>query len=594
VGTQGTTPFAGAEYSLTVSTTPGYSISSIEYGAYCSNQGANFAPSATTYTVYNSYDQYNTNKYEAYLKANPTDSNLGFGIDYPNTNPGYAPLSKYPNITLQQEWNAVNWILNNSASVSTPAPNAADIQAAIWQLIHPDTGVQYTSTFPGVDANAPILYAAAITHLSFVPTTGVVAVILDPGAAFQGVIIPVPLPSASCSNNSSVSLTRTASVTSANAFQEITYGYTVTNTGSTTLTDITITDDNGTPNYVEDDFIVGTIASLAPGKSQSFTATVYLPVRVFAQSGNNAIFDTLVVQPSGTVIAQGTPGGGSFTVASGEIYLHYLLDTDVMDNTFGTSSTTEGASADWAAVGGHELWQDLNNNYAEFAFFNTAGTLVSEFNEDFLTYYGYPNGGAAPSGIGTAGLHGPIIYGSSSIIAGLGTSISDDVNELSFYKGSVPNGASAISPDSSSTWETISSYKALINTAGFTVKDKCGKVVGSGFGSVAVAKNYIGYSKIGNNLCYQPQVVTTKIYDTAYVTAYNVCCPVNAKASICVTLNGCPPPTCSQIYMHKCQHQEQCKCTCAECLAGYHNKCGKSDCSDVRCGDQGCPWQHKK
>jgi hypothetical protein len=595
VGTQGTVAFAGAQYSMTVNTVPsGYSITSSEYGAWCTNQGGNFAPSATTYTVYNSYDAYNTKKYEAYLKANPTDFNLGFAIDYPNTNPGFAPLSAYPNITLQEEWNAVNWVLNNSASVSTPAPNTADIQAVIWQLLHPDTGVQYTLTFPGVDGNAPTLYTAAITHLTFVPTTGVVAVILDPGAAFQGVIIAVPLPSSSCSNNSSVSLTRCVSVCSANAFQEITYGYTVTNTGSTTLTDIVVTDDNGTPDYVEDDFVVGTIASLAPGKSQYLQAQVYLPVRLFATWGSNTIFDTLVVQPAGTVIATGTPGGASLTVPNGELYLHYLLDTDVMDNTFGASSTTAGAAADWAAVGGHDLWQDTNINFAEFALYNSSGTLVSDFREDFLTSYGHPNGGAAQSGYGTAGLHGPVIYGSSSIIAGLGTSISDDVNEWSFYKGGIPNSVSAISPDSSPTWQTISSYKALINESGFTVKNSKGQVTSSGFGSVAVVQNYINFSKINKcDIYYQPQVVTTKIVDTAYVTAYSGCCPVNTKASICVTLNGCPPPTCSQIYMHKCQHQEQCRCTCSECQAGNHNKCTKSGCSDVRCGDLGCPWQHR-
>jgi hypothetical protein len=528
----------------------------------------------STYNVYNSYDQYNAAPYHN-LPNN--DGNVGFGSDHPA--PAGSNYSGPYNGTLQQEWNAVNWVINNYPTVLSAPYNLVDVQAVIWQLLHPEVGnYLFVNGFNGVDAAAQTLFNAAITNLSFTPTAGVVAVILDPGAGAQGVIIEVPLPSGVCSNNSSVALYRCVSVTSANAFQQITYGYTVVNTGSTTLTNIVVTDDNGTPDYVEDDFVAGTIPSLNPGQSKSFNYNVYLPVRLFAQSGSNTIFDTLVIQPPGTVIATGTPGGSSFTVPNGEIYLHYLLDTDVMDNTFGATSSTAGASSDWAAQGGHQLWQDINNNTARFAFYNSWGQEVSDFYEDFLTYYGYPNGGAAQSGYGTAGLHGAIRYGSASFIAGLGTSISDDVNEWSFYQGGIPNGGSAISPDSSPTWETISSYKALLNFS-------------SNFGSVAVISNFIGYSKIGNNLCYSPQVITTQITDTAYVLAYNGCCPVKAHASVCVTLNGCPPPNCNNNYQHKCQHKEECRCTCSQCQNGHHEQCSQHNCSDVRCADKGCPQQ---
>ena len=60
-------------------------------------------------------------------------------------------------------------------------------------------------------------------------------------------------------------------------YDPVTYSYTVTNTGGTTLTSINVTDNNGTPAFAGDDFTVCTIASLAPGASQTCAATV-IPV----------------------------------------------------------------------------------------------------------------------------------------------------------------------------------------------------------------------------------------------------------------------------------------------------------------------------
>ncbi|OBQ14891.1 MAG: hypothetical protein AN481_20075, partial [Aphanizomenon flos-aquae LD13] len=43
----------------------------------------------------------------------------------------------------------------------------------------------------------------------------------------------------------------------------VTYSYKVSNTGDVVLSNVTVKDDNGTPGNPSDDFIVGTIASLA-------------------------------------------------------------------------------------------------------------------------------------------------------------------------------------------------------------------------------------------------------------------------------------------------------------------------------------------
>gem|GEM_PF-2123860 len=54
----------------------------------------------------------------------------------------------------------------------------------------------------------------------------------------------------------------------------VTYTYEIRNTGSATLTDISVVDDNGTPNDTRDDIQVGTVPSLAAGANTTLTATI--------------------------------------------------------------------------------------------------------------------------------------------------------------------------------------------------------------------------------------------------------------------------------------------------------------------------------
>ncbi|HBL09919.1 MAG TPA: hypothetical protein DD379_00445 [Cyanobacteria bacterium UBA11162] len=53
----------------------------------------------------------------------------------------------------------------------------------------------------------------------------------------------------------------------------VTYTYKVTNIGDTTLTNVTVVDDNGTAGDTSDDFTVGTISSLGVGAMETLTAT---------------------------------------------------------------------------------------------------------------------------------------------------------------------------------------------------------------------------------------------------------------------------------------------------------------------------------
>lgn len=564
-------------FTMTLSGATGALSDTTTYNAWCTNPnapvpsspdaGANQTTKPVTYKVYNS------TSFSTFPAESAQDANFGFSSDYPAT--GFA--GSYP-LTRAQEWGAVNWVLNN-LTVDT---DINDVQAVIQTLLHPEAGISstpypYLTLFADSYANALALYNLAVANDGFnLGNQNVVAVILDPGPNYQGVIIPVPVPGGGCTAKSGLYLYKAASVTSANAFQAITYGYYVVNTGSTTLTNIVITDDNGTPGYSEDDFTVGTIASLAPGCSQYFFQTVYLPIRLFAQVGNNAIFDTLIPQVPPTTLASGS------SIPAGALVLTYLEDDDVFDNTYGTPGTkpTTGASAGWAAVGGHTFSEDFGN-YAEFTFYDKSGHLVSDFDADYLSHLGVSS--TFPSGYGSAGLHGSMLYGSSSYVQYITSTLADNLNGYSkFY------GATTTSPDSDNNWQSTAGYKVQVAQSIFSA-DKCG----AGFGWAVIKKNFVTNSKLGQNLCYTPQTICTKIVSTAWASATVCGCNTTITTSACVsvTLNGCPLPTCGQISQHKCLHKDQCRCTCANCLAGKHNQCTQTKCNDPRCADQGCPKQ---
>ena len=77
-----------------------------------------------------------------------------------------------------------------------------------------------------------------------------------------------------------VLITKTADRPKAYAGEPVTYTYVVTNTGGATLTSVVVTDDNATPTFASDDVTIGTVASLAPGASQTFTKTLVPPAPV--------------------------------------------------------------------------------------------------------------------------------------------------------------------------------------------------------------------------------------------------------------------------------------------------------------------------
>ncbi|MES1260743.1 MAG: hypothetical protein ABUS49_03330, partial [Acidobacteriota bacterium] len=296
---------------------------------------------------------------------------------------GYNPLAAGNNL------NMVNYILNNKAAGST----VQDVQDAIWTIM---TG--HTADSDVLSAAALAMVNGAKANPTYCPQPGGVIALymptsgssLSPDAASaasvsQGVIFEVLCTSSTNQGGTpSLSLKKTANVAKVNPFQKVTYKYVVTNTGTVTLTGVVVVDDNGTPTYTNDDFTVGTIATLAPGASATLTATIYPPVTEAANNdegwglnwgwsnhSNNWDFDDRNAQPGGLLICKER--------ADGKVEFTYKENSQYTDNTYGKNS-----SRDWGSWG-HSFSTLASNDGAEFQILDKNGTVCLDFVADYIS-----------------------------------------------------------------------------------------------------------------------------------------------------------------------------------------------------------------
>ena len=336
-----------------------------------------------------------------------------------------------------------------------------------------------------------------------------------------------------------VTFTKTASVTTATAFQTVTYTYMVTNTTGADLQNVVIVDDNGTPNYSEDDVTINVSAAitsatnpsgtLANGAKVTLTSTVYLPISLFYQVGSASAFDTLI--PAAIPVPAGSPSG---TLPS--LFLTYLIDADVSDNTYGT-----GASADWAGNGGHTFAQE-EANYVTWSLYNSWGMLAERFNASNVSTItpttGHPSGyGSTVSDIDAGPSNG----------SGISYITSTLVDNLDYYTPQTVGPVVVNSPNGPD-WQLTSGYKLIVPEGIFGMP---------GFGSNAVSvTNYLSSTKVGfsgkcgypKSVSYCPKMVNSTVKSTAYLCATVCGCTqvVHAEACTSVCLNvGCSQPTCN-------------------------------------------------
>ncbi len=382
-------------------------------------------------------------------------------------------------------------LLNGSGSVVAVDTTDADglylfegLQAGSYSVeFVPAGGAQFTTANQGSDLSDSDVDAAT-------GRTGVIT--LAPGQTDLSVDAGI------VGGEPEIALEKTAATAQATPGQPVTYTYKVTNTGDVTLTDVTVTDDNATPEFGADDFVVGTVASLAPGASTTLTKTVVPPLVMASSDGTIA----------GVLIAE--------KLANGNVKATFIQSLAVVDNTYGTGSAPgyRGGSGK-----GHTFKDLLNSDHAEFRFTNAAGQVVLDFYVDCISA-----SSQFPSRYGTLGVSGGdgyMIKGSAAHVLAVSTSASDNLNQSPAYHGYTTN-----SPVGDPNWEVRSIYSVEVSAAAFGT---------SGFGTVTSPDVHNSPAKIDTiNLTPTAQDVT----NTATVTARYGDETVTAADTATVAISG--------------------------------------------------------
>jgi hypothetical protein len=432
----------------------------------------------------------------------------------------YSPTlpSGYNPIVSGDTFNMVNYILNHKAG--NPAPTVQDIQDAIWTIM-------VGSAKETLSTTAQALVTAARANPAYCPPAGGVIALfyaagLNPLAAnstiangaTQSLFIEIPCNGTTQQGTAMISMTKTASTGKCNPFDQVTYTYKVTNTGTTTVNNIVVTDDNGTPTIAGDDFTVGTIATLAPGASATLTATVYLPVTYASNPSNNGWgnswgnnFNYNNQSPGGTLSCK--------KLSNGNIQFLYTEDSSLVDNTYGKNS-----SSDWVWWG--NSFTNMLNSGAEFQILDKYGNNALDFVADYVS-----QNSSYPSGYGTDGIKGGggLVYsGNKSNIVSVDTSLSHCLNSSpTFYQ------CTKDSPGpNTSGWDTKVSYTVTVN---------CGS---SGFSGVKIplCQNQPAKNQQCNNTYQKPVTSTVTNTATASGTVTGIVTPVTATAKATVTVDA--------------------------------------------------------
>ena len=308
-----------------------------------------------------------------------------------------------------------------------------------------------------------------------------------------------------------VGLTKTVDKAVVSPGEPVIYSYVATNTGATVLTGVVITDDNGTPGYLGDDFVVATNVTLAPFQSMSFTKTVVPPVNlVSAKTGTPLGWTTAEVLPNGDIKAT------------------LVVDASLNDNSYGANASTS-----WGKRG-HKLNDLAGGDNATFSFQDTAGKPVLAFRLDYLsasrTY---------PSGFGTLGVtggDGGMLVGKAADVVAVSTSLSSQLNSDPFVRDAKNYTVSSPAPADPNAllWENRVVYTVVVRGSAFGIAK---------FGSVIVNETRNTPAKTGPD-AVTPQPVDSSAMTTAVALAQsgNQTFTTSAQAAVKISLNiaRCP------------------------------------------------------
>lgn len=290
--------------------------------------------------------------------------------------------------------------------------------------------------------------------------------------------------------------------------QPVTYTYRVTNTGGTVLTNIVVTDDNGTPAILSDDFTVGTVASLSPGEVKTLTATVYPQISMWYTING-------IPTPVGSLTAE--------TLASGDIKICYSQSRAIVDNTYGSNAVGYAHA--------HSFRDFIESDQAQFQLTDANGDKVLDFTVDYLSASPlFPSGYGS---LGVSGDEGQMLFGNAAHILSATTSMTTNLNQSPGFYGYTVNSPA----EPNTQWDYVNSYTLVISKAAF------GR---AGFGGVTVPIVHNSPSKTINKV--YPVYRKTLVVNTATAIA---CIPDGdtlttiATAEVLVTppASNCLPST---------------------------------------------------
>jgi len=342
-----------------------------------------------------------------------------------------------------------------------------------------------------------------------------------------------------------VSIIKTADKPQITPDEKVTYSYTVKNTGDCTLTNVVVTDDNGTPDFPDDDFVVSVIPSLAAGQEVTFTVTKALPLNTYAKGDSGNVY-------AGQLITDVLPGG--------DVRVTFIQSRHLVDNTYGANSVGYKKSATFK--------DRVNSDNAQFEFTNGAGNVVLAFAVDYISA-----SAAYPSGYGTLGVNGgdgSMSRGSKAHVLSCSTSLSDNLNQSPAYYGYTVDSP----PEPNPGWEYENRYTVIVSAAAFGC---------CGFGSVRIPAVHNSPPKNDPDR-YEPKPCNTEVTNTATVEATapdGSILTATADATVYVYAGvdcddgGCKPP--------KGKHGKHGKHGKGKC-GKDKGKCGKNPCDKGKCG----------
>jgi|GEM_PF-4527818 len=235
-----------------------------------------------------------------------------------------------------------------------------------------------------------------------------------------------------------IRIEKTASTTLVEGASQVVYTYKITNSGSVPLTDIVVTDDNGTPASAADD-LHWAVPDLAPG--QMYTITY---MKVLSAGSYDNTFNTLFGFISWETLDDGNPA------TNDDVRIVFVTSPTVNDLVYGAPSLSAG----WTKT--HTFQSLVGSDQATFYIAMNDPSKDLNFKVDCVS----PSP-LYPSGWGTLGVDGgsgAMLKGDRAAIVSTSTAITENLNQSPAYYNMIVD-----SPVNDPNWEYRDIYTVVLS-----------------------------------------------------------------------------------------------------------------------------------